>query len=156
MSTSPGIPSASKKRRPCAKTWKPTWRKPGITHEYVTENYVYDTEKAQSVKSGYLPDLDKVYKAKKGICFDYSALLAAMLRSQGIPCRMLTGYVPEQQYHAWNEIYTQEEGWVTKVLYFNGKKWELTDSTFGAAALTNEKLNKFIGDGKNYTLKYTY
>lgn len=125
-------------------------------YEYVTENYVYDTEKAQSVKSGYLPDLDKVYKAKKGICFDYSALLAAMLRSQGIPCRMLTGYVPEQQYHAWNEIYTQEEGWVTKVLYFNGKKWELTDSTFGAAALTNEKLNKFIGDGKNYTLKYTY
>ena len=42
------------------------------------------------------------------------------------------------------------------MLYFNGKKWELTDSTFGVAALTNEKLNKFIGDGKNYTLKYTY
>ena len=51
----------------------------------------------------------------KGICFDYASLAASMLRSQGIPTKIIFGYVaPDNLYHAWNMFYTEEKGW-TKV-----------------------------------------
>ena len=37
------------------------------------------------VKSGYLPDVDKVFTENTGICFDYAAVMATMLRTQAIP-----------------------------------------------------------------------
>ncbi len=35
--------------------------------------------------AGYLPDVDSILQEKKGICFDYAALMATMLQSQNIP-----------------------------------------------------------------------
>ena len=35
-------------------------------------------------------------KTKKGICLDYSSLIASMLRTQGIPTRMEIGYIVKQ------------------------------------------------------------
>lgn len=61
-------------------------------YEYVIKNIVYDDEKAATVKSGYLPNVDDTLKTKKGICFDYAALMTAMLRSSGIPTRLDIGY----------------------------------------------------------------
>ena len=52
---------------------------------YVTQNITYDSAKAASVEDGYLPDPDATLAAGTGICYDYAALTAAMLRSQGIP-----------------------------------------------------------------------
>ena len=39
-----------------------------------------------------LPSVDETLKTKKGICFDYAALMTAMLRSQGIPTKLEIGY----------------------------------------------------------------
>ena len=37
-----------------------------------------------------------------------------MLRSQGIPAKVITGYVSDGAvYHAWNMIYLKESGWIT-------------------------------------------
>ena len=36
-----------------------------------------------------------------------------MLRSEGIPCKLITGYVGEETYHAWNSFYVESEGWIT-------------------------------------------
>ena len=55
-------------------------------YEYVTENLTYDDAKATRLKSGYLPNLDDVLSKKKGICFDYAALMTAMLRSVSPAC----------------------------------------------------------------------
>ena len=55
-------------------------------YDYVVANLTYDKAKASSVQSGYLPVLDSVLASKKGICFDYAALMTGMLRSQGVPC----------------------------------------------------------------------
>lgn len=52
----------------------------------------YDKKKAQTVQSGYLPNVDQVLASKTGICFDYAALMTAMLRSQGIPTKLVVGY----------------------------------------------------------------
>ena len=48
-------------------------------YDYVTENLTYDYDLADTVESGYLPDVDATLESKKGICFDYAALTAAML-----------------------------------------------------------------------------
>jgi hypothetical protein len=86
-------------------------------YRYVADNVAYDSEKAASVCKGYLPEPDETLESGKGICFDYAALLAAMLRIRGIPARLVIGYIePDHQYHAWNEA------------YLNGK-WILFDAT---------------------------
>ena len=92
----------------------------------------YDYDKASSVKSGYLPDVDKILKAKKGICFDYSSLMAAMLRAQNIPAKLVVGSAGAYaQNHAWNEVYLSKTGWITLKIQNTATGWKLLDPTFG-------------------------
>lgn len=75
-------------------------------YKYVVTHMTYDTEKAKTVKKGYLPNADDSLESGTGICFDYAALFAVMLRAEGIPTKMLIGTVtPENLYHAWNSVY---------------------------------------------------
>ncbi len=81
-------------------------------YRFVLDHLTYDAQKAATVEAGYLSDADETLDSGTGICFDYSVLLAAMLRSQGIPARVVIGTVlPEQYYHAWNSVYIDGE-WV--------------------------------------------
>ena len=57
-------------------------------YDYIVNLLTYDYEKAATVEKGYLPDVDATLQERKGICFDYSALFAAMLRAQDIPVRL--------------------------------------------------------------------
>lgn len=124
-----------------------------VIYAYINKNIRYDHDKAATVKSGYLPNPDDTLRTKKGICFDYASLAAAMLRSQGIPCKVIFGYVaPNQLYHAWNMFYTEETGWVTVSFKTNGKDWTRLDLTFTA----NGQDDAFIGDGSNYSDLYFY
>lgn len=114
----------------------------------------YDYEEAESVQSGYIPDVDEVLTTGKGICLDYAVLMTAMLRSQRIPTRMEVGYAGTA-YHAWISTYITDIGWVNGMIKFDGKEWSLMDPTF-ASTTDTEKLANFIGDGKNYQRKYIY
>jgi transglutaminase-like putative cysteine protease len=124
-------------------------------YNHVISNISYDKELAKSVQSGYLPDVDAVLKNGKGICFDYAAVTAAMLRSLGIPCRLVAGYAGEV-YHAWINAYSEETGWVNQLIYFDGRNWTLMDPTFASSAGQSAEIMKFIGDGSNYTAKFKY
>lgn len=103
---------------------------------YITSNILYDHMRALQVKkndlSKYLPDIDDVLQRKMGICFDYSALAACMLRAQGIPTRMIIGDA-DKTYHAWNNVLIDGE-------------WVLFDPT---GLVTNTKV-------KSYTEVYRY
>ena len=121
---------------------------------YVIKNITYDEELAATVKSGYLPDVDRTLKSKKGICFDYAALMAAMLRSQNVPTKLQIGYSGDA-YHAWISVYITEIGWVDNIIEFDGKHWSLMDPTL-AASNSRSSVEKYIGDGSKYTVKYTY
>lgn len=122
-------------------------------YSYVTSTVTYDREKAQSVQSGYLPNPDETMQTGKGICFDYASLAAAMLRSQGIPTKLVFGYVsPDDLYHAWNMFYTPESGWITVGYEVSADDWNRLDLTFSA----NGADGKFIGNGSNYTDVYFY
>lgn len=124
-------------------------------YSFVVSNLTYDREKAQTVKSGYLPDVDATLSSGKGICFDYAALMAAMLRSQGVPVKLVVGYTGDA-YHAWLNIWVEDEGWIEGKIYFDGKEWKLMDPTFASTGGQSEEIMKYIGDGTNYTAKYLY
>lgn len=126
-----------------------------VIYNYVVSNLTYDTEKAKTVKSGYLPVLDTVLDEKKGICFDYAALMTGMLRSQGIPCKMIFGYAGSA-YHAWISVWTEDTGWVDGVVYFDGTTWQRLDPTFASSSNRSEEITRFIGNGTNYKEKYLY
>ena len=122
-------------------------------YRFISASVRYDREKAETVASGYLPDPDETMRTGKGICFDYAALAASMLRSQGIPTKEIFGYVsPDDVYHAWNMFYTAESGWVTVSFETSKDDWNRMDMTFAA----NGADDKFIGDGSNYSDLYWY
>lgn len=123
-------------------------------YTYLTQNISYDSEKAAEIKdaSGYIPDPDTTLAEGKGICFDYASLAAAMLRSLGIPCRIITGYVtPGNLYHAWNLVYI-DGTWKSTSIEIDENTWSLIDTTFGAAGSSSD----YVGDGKSYTERYIY
>ena len=123
-------------------------------YHFVISTLSYDTEKAGTVKSGYLPDLDAVLAAQKGICFDYAALMTAMLRSQGIPCKLVVGYAGEI-YHAWISVWTEDTGWIDGIIFFDGQIWKRMDPTFAASGQLDPEIMDYIENG-NYIAKYLY
>jgi len=124
-------------------------------YSFVVTTLSYDEERAATVKSGYIPDLDDVLAQEKGICFDYAALMTGMLRSQGIPCKMIFGYAGSV-YHAWINVWTEDTGWVDGVIYFDGMTWQYLDPTFASSADQSPSIREYIGDSSNYTAKYIY
>ncbi len=123
---------------------------------YVAENIAYDKKLAATVKSGYIPNPDRTLEKGTGICFDYASLMAAMLRSQGIPTRLVIGYAEPDIYHAWNEIYTAETGWITPELFLKNKGYNIADATFYAGNPDKEKIADYIENESNYSAMYRY
>jgi transglutaminase-like putative cysteine protease len=67
-----------------------------------------------------------LFTQKSGYCVYFASAMAVMLRSEGIPARMVVGFAPGQydqeeqrflirdrDYHAWTEVYFPGYGWVT-------------------------------------------
>lgn len=148
-------PKTTAKAAALTKKKKDPLHKVETVYNYVVKNIKYDKKKARTVESGYLPDLDKVLKKKKGICFDYAALMTGLLRSQGVPCKLVVGYAGTS-YHAWISVWVEGKGWVDNAIYFDGTKWKRMDPTFASTGNSSKSVMKYIGDGKNYSAKYFY
>ena len=60
--------------------------------------------------------IDHVLEEGKGVCQDFAHLMLAMLRTQGIPARYVSGYLHrpgrESQSHAWVDVWVPDLGWV--------------------------------------------
>ena len=122
-------------------------------YHFVIQNVVYDDDKAETVSSGYLPDIDGTLTSGKGICFDFAALTAAMLRSQDIPTRLEIGY-SDTIYHAWISVWLEGKGWIDNIIEFRGDGWTRMDPTFAAGNGNSEQILRYIGDDSNYTPQY--
>ena len=123
-------------------------------YNYVIDNFTYDYAKAATVQTGYLPAVDTILAAKKGICFDYAAVMTAMLRSQNIPCKLVIGYA-DTVYHAWVNVFV-DGNWVEGAIYFQGDKWSLLDPTYMSSGGRSDSVRQFVGNTQNYTQKYAY
>ena len=123
-------------------------------YTWIVQNITYDDEKAATVENGYLPNPDATFQDGKGICFDYAALMATMLRSCGIPTKLLTGTVKSQGiYHAWVQVYIEDSGWMEIGFDAKGPQWLCMDPTFGASS---KDPAEDIGDTSDRELRYTY
>ncbi len=118
-------------------------------YEFIIGTIKYDHPKAATVTGAYVPDPDEILSSKKGICFDYACLMATMLRSQGIPTKIVFGYV-EGGFHAWNEVYIKTKGWIAVGLPSNGG-WKRLDSTFGVSMSPN-----YLENDSNYSATEIY
>ena len=128
--------------------------KVAAVYDHVIHNFSYDYEKAETVKSGYLPELDAVLEEGKGICFDYAALMTAMLRSQQVPCKLVVGYAGDI-YHSWISVWTEENGWIDGAIFFDGHQWKRMDPTFASSGEGDPEIMDFIVNG-TYMAKYLY
>lgn len=123
-------------------------------YSWIVDNISYDNAKAAQLTevTGYVPDPDETLSAGSGICLDYASLGASMLRSLGIPTKIVTGYVsPDGIYHAWNLIYI-DGSWQGAHIQIDSNTWTLVDMTFAAAGNNTAT----VGDGSSYTERYTY
>ena len=128
--------------------------KVGAIYHFVITNIEYDVHLAETVQTDYLPEIDRILASGKGICFDYAALMAAMLRSQGIPTKLVIGYTGDV-YHAWISVYSKEDGWLDDVIFFDGSTWRLMDPTFAASG-SSAAVAQYIGDGTNYVVRFIH
>lgn len=117
-------------------------------YKYIVGNFSYDYDKLSTLTSGYVPDIEIVYKNKKGICYDISAIMAAMMRSQGVEVKLVTGYTPniEGVYHAWNSVYDSKDD-----------TWYTIDATYDIAMYQARKTYTMKKSARDYTdIKYQY
>ena len=115
-----------------------------VCYQYMVQQFSYDFVKMKSLEYDYIPVIDDVLKKKLGICYDYSAVFASMLRSQGIKCKLIMGYTTNvKEYHAWNEVYVND-------------KWVVVDSTYDSQMYTNRIQYKFEKSRSDYKESYEY
>lgn len=78
--------------------------------KWMKKSFGYDYIAALTVKSGYVPDIDATFEKQSGMCFDFSVMMCAIMRSQGIPAKLIMGDA-DGTYHAWCKIWLDEK-WV--------------------------------------------
>ena len=108
-----------------------------LYYNYVVTNIKYDYDKIQNLDYSYLPSNDATLVSGTGICYDYSSLLASMLRSQGIPTKLVKGYTSwTSVYHAWNEIYLA---------------WVIVDTTYDSYLYLRDRTYTFEKSAEVYS-----
>ena len=71
---------------------------------YVSRAIAYDYVRAINIpKKGGLPDVDRCWRLKMGICLDIAALTTGMLRAVGLNAYLCVGWA-DKSYHAWVEV----------------------------------------------------
>lgn len=134
-----------KKAKELTKDVKTDEEKINAIYNYVI-NMSYDYDKASKVASGYIPNIDDVLKAEKGICYDYSSLFAGMLRSLDIPTKLVMGNKSDiKEYHAWNQVYLQDTN-----------EWVTIDTTYDAGMKKGNAKVTMIKDAKEYKTSKKY
>lgn len=107
-------------------------------YKYIVKNIKYDYNKIKGLSNDYVPDIDKILADKSGICYDYASLFAGMLRSIGIPTKLVKGYKNDlKEYHAWNQVLL-DGNWIT------------IDTTYDAALKKGNIKISMIKDSTEY------
>jgi len=116
-------------------------------YTYITQTIKYDYEKARTVQTDYIPNLDAIYDTSTGICYDYAAVFAAMARSQHIPTRLVMGYEASAPdvYHAWNQVYLKDS-----------QQWVTIDTTYDATRVQSGQAAPMIKNDADYSVTHIY
>lgn len=85
-------------------------------YEWMIHNFEYDYECKPLIQ--YF-NVCKTLSTRKGICYDFSHLFAALCRSQNIPCYVIDGdkRYNAQYHHTWNRVYFDGSWWNIDVTF---------------------------------------
>lgn len=112
-------------------------------YNWIIHNFKYDYECEPVIQ--YF-DVRKTLETRKGICYDFSHLFAALCRSQNIPCYVVDGDKRNNlnYHHTWNRVY-----W--------GGSWWQVDTTFDSIRVKEQgQLYGFQGIENAYLLDKEY
>jgi len=94
-------------------------------YQWIIHNFDYDYD--YNVFIQYF-NVRRTLHTRKGVCYDFSNLFAALCRSQNIPCYVVDGISYETgAQHTWNRV------------YYNGSWWDLDVTNDTTANQSNEK-----------------
>lgn len=95
-----------------------------LINNYLKNNYLYDLSVDRFPENQDTVDYF-LFKQKRGYCEHFASSMALMLRTLGIPTRLVTGYAPGtfnpftgyyevkvSDAHAWVDVFIQNYGWV--------------------------------------------
>ena len=87
-------------------------------YEWMTHNFEYDYDCEPFIQ--YF-NVRKTLSTRKGICYDFSHLFAALCRSQNIPCYVVDGDARKnhQYHHTWNRVYFDRSWWNMDITFAN-------------------------------------
>jgi len=90
---------------------------------YLQANYRYTLDVKPT--SSAMPIEEFLFRQKAGFCEHYATAMALLLRSVGIPARLVTGFLPgewnefghyytvrQSNAHAWVEVWFEQSGWI--------------------------------------------
>lgn len=125
------------------------------------DNKLIEAEKNQLVANGFIDqrnyNLDDILDSKTGVCEHYAILMAGMLRSQGIPCKLIGGLAyngKDWVKHAWVAISPDTKGLNMSRLGAGHEPdgWIRLDPTWGNTASGRAK----AAIDKNHTSQEAY
>lgn len=131
--------------------------------EFVAKTIKFDYKLVANEKGGNVSvydrnlDPDHILDTKTGVCTHYAVLMAAMLRSQGIPCKAISGRVyngKEWAGHAWVSVSPDTKGLNMSNLGAGHEPdgWIRLDPTWGGAASGRAAASV----DKNHKSEYAY
>lgn len=139
----------AKKAAELTKNESSTIKKASILWDYIVKNYTYDYDKVERLTdtTGYLPVNTQTFKEEAGVCYDFASLYASMLRSQGIPTKLVKGYSPKmiKGYHAWNEVFDDQQN-----------KWIIVDPTYDIQMEAKGRELTMVKNPADYNKIYEY
>jgi transglutaminase-like putative cysteine protease len=94
---------------------------------------------------GVLRDAREILKSKEGVCRDYATLATTLMRSAGIPTKLVTGAVYSNggfYYHAWVEAFT-------------GDRWIAFDPTLGGGLADATHVKFAEGNAEDAFITFT-
>ncbi|MBX3330459.1 MAG: DUF3488 domain-containing protein [Nitrospira sp.] len=101
-----------------------TYDKANAIQSYLTHNFRYSLDAPLTEQDRPLEDF--LFTRKTGYCEHYATAMVIMLRTIGVPARLVTGFlaaewneygnyyvVRQQDAHAWVEVHLPHSGWIT-------------------------------------------
>ena len=79
-------------------------------YEWIIHNFEYDYDYYAFIQ--YF-NVRRTLHTRKGVCYDFSNLFAALCRSQNIPCYVMDGtpYDNSTESHTWNRVFYNNSWW---------------------------------------------
>ncbi|HEY6262672.1 MAG TPA: DUF3488 and transglutaminase-like domain-containing protein [Nitrospiraceae bacterium] len=125
--------------------------------QYLLENYRYSLENDTATLNHPLEEF--LFTRKTGYCEHYATAMVVMLRTVGIPARLVTGFlatewneyggyftVRQRDAHAWVEVYFPQSGWIimdptpTVIGAETTTRWEAFSRLVGSLRLQWDRL----------------